>query len=179
MRVENLQRNEYSDIDNDKKSGPQRTLEELQQWSPHCPSDLYARLGERRRQNSGAKHRDQASDLIYISPPGLSAKRWRSGEWAYLSSSPTRLEVVPTHNFEHPAAHIQSFRHPRKDMSAHEKASSIIAHRIECQVRRRVTCVQVSESEYLASHSEKRATRSEEHTSELQSPDHLVCRLLL
>src|SRR5258708_28243952 len=26
---------------------------------------------------------------------------------------------------------------------------------------------------------EKRKTRSEEHTSELQSPDHLVCRLLL
>src|SRR5258708_31315061 len=25
----------------------------------------------------------------------------------------------------------------------------------------------------------RRATRSEEHTSELQSPDHLVCRLLL
>src|SRR5258708_21390999 len=27
--------------------------------------------------------------------------------------------------------------------------------------------------------SAKRSTRSEEHTSELQSPDHLVCRLLL
>src|SRR5258708_38808824 len=26
---------------------------------------------------------------------------------------------------------------------------------------------------------ERRGTRSEEHTSELQSPDHLVCRLLL
>src|SRR5258708_31737831 len=29
------------------------------------------------------------------------------------------------------------------------------------------------------SSSERLATRSEEHTSELQSPDHLVCRLLL
>src|SRR5258708_7988996 len=28
-------------------------------------------------------------------------------------------------------------------------------------------------------HISKRTTRSEEHTSELQSPDHLVCRLLL
>src|SRR5258708_25912022 len=28
-------------------------------------------------------------------------------------------------------------------------------------------------------HRAKRSTRSEEHTSELQSPDHLVCRLLL
>src|SRR5215216_6131512 len=30
-----------------------------------------------------------------------------------------------------------------------------------------------------ASRTGRRATRSEEHTSELQSPDHLVCRLLL
>src|SRR5258708_13322300 len=29
------------------------------------------------------------------------------------------------------------------------------------------------------SHRESAANRSEEHTSELQSPDHLVCRLLL
>src|SRR5947208_8260481 len=28
-------------------------------------------------------------------------------------------------------------------------------------------------------HDERQAARSEEHTSELQSPDHLVCRLLL
>src|SRR5258708_14150492 len=28
-------------------------------------------------------------------------------------------------------------------------------------------------------HAAQHATRSEEHTSELQSPDHLVCRLLL
>src|SRR5207244_5474822 len=32
---------------------------------------------------------------------------------------------------------------------------------------------------WLASISAKRGSRSEEHTSELQSPDHLVCRLLL
>src|SRR5258708_26992977 len=31
----------------------------------------------------------------------------------------------------------------------------------------------------LAAHGRVRAARSEEHTSELQSPDHLVCRLLL
>src|SRR5207244_10624033 len=31
----------------------------------------------------------------------------------------------------------------------------------------------------LASHTLENISRSEEHTSELQSPDHLVCRLLL
>src|SRR5947208_8803900 len=31
----------------------------------------------------------------------------------------------------------------------------------------------------LASSASPRSSRSEEHTSELQSPDHLVCRLLL
>src|SRR5207244_7750031 len=31
----------------------------------------------------------------------------------------------------------------------------------------------------LAPHAAARCDRSEEHTSELQSPDHLVCRLLL
>src|SRR5258708_18647140 len=31
----------------------------------------------------------------------------------------------------------------------------------------------------VAVHSDERLLRSEEHTSELQSPDHLVCRLLL
>src|SRR5258708_20137273 len=33
--------------------------------------------------------------------------------------------------------------------------------------------------EYLDSNSTPKSIRSEEHTSELQSPDHLVCRLLL
>src|SRR5207244_7348030 len=32
---------------------------------------------------------------------------------------------------------------------------------------------------HLAAHGPSRHRRSEEHTSELQSPDHLVCRLLL
>src|SRR5258708_19186347 len=36
------------------------------------------------------------------------------------------------------------------------------------------TCIRSCSSRMKAS-----ATRSEEHTSELQSPDHLVCRLLL
>src|SRR5207244_12753590 len=38
---------------------------------------------------------------------------------------------------------------------------------------RRITVSQLSADDRLAIH------RSEEHTSELQSPDHLVCRLLL
>src|SRR5258708_30650127 len=36
-----------------------------------------------------------------------------------------------------------------------------------------------SSSSTCASSTGRRAARSEEHTSELQSPDHLVCRLLL
>src|SRR5258708_31952085 len=35
------------------------------------------------------------------------------------------------------------------------------------------------EKEFIRRHRCVRCTRSEEHTSELQSPDHLVCRLLL
>src|SRR5258708_16516265 len=34
-------------------------------------------------------------------------------------------------------------------------------------------------TEILMAYGERQANRSEEHTSELQSPDHLVCRLLL
>src|SRR5258708_10423546 len=52
----------------------------------------------------------------------------------------------------------------------------------------RQPCASVAASERLADESNTRArparpqrrlVRSEEHTSELQSPDHLVCRLLL
>src|SRR5258708_19246444 len=38
---------------------------------------------------------------------------------------------------------------------------------------------QMTTSAILPSSSEPTCSRSEEHTSELQSPDHLVCRLLL
>src|SRR5258708_8473086 len=40
-----------------------------------------------------------------------------------------------------------------------------------CSPLVRSTCVRLMD--------QRRAARSEEHTSELQSPDHLVCRLLL
>src|SRR5258708_21831674 len=36
-----------------------------------------------------------------------------------------------------------------------------------------------SKRQRKSSRSDRRKSRSEEHTSELQSPDHLVCRLLL
>src|SRR5947208_8037351 len=47
------------------------------------------------------------------------------------------------------------------------------------RVSRRTSCAQVrSHAENKMADIEKRISRSEEHTSELQSPDHLVCRLL-
>src|SRR5258708_31646028 len=50
---------------------------------------------------------------------------------------------------------------------------SIILHSLSRPMRLRYTDSLLSECRLPAS------TRSEEHTSELQSPDHLVCRLLL
>src|SRR5258708_38318846 len=43
--------------------------------------------------------------------------------------------------------------------------------------QRRLGCDRVVDFDHLAR--DRRVDRSEEHTSELQSPDHLVCRLLL
>src|SRR5207244_10986604 len=43
----------------------------------------------------------------------------------------------------------------------------------------RADCRLASSSEAAPRTAVRRRTRSEEHTSELQSPDHLVCRLLL
>src|SRR5207244_12853160 len=52
---------------------------------------------------------------------------------------------------------------------AHDLLKLIQQHRLVLQAARRVD----------EQHVNLLATRSEEHTSELQSPDHLVCRLLL
>src|SRR5207244_12479081 len=56
-----------------------------------------------------------------------------------------------------------------------------------CQLERLCSCPTLLLSSYMRANSgggglrpaRTRSTRSEEHTSELQSPDHLVCRLLL
>src|SRR5207244_5576883 len=44
---------------------------------------------------------------------------------------------------------------------------------------RAAECVDAARIGFLVVTTARRETRSEEHTSELQSPDHLVCRLLL
>src|SRR5207244_12799605 len=44
---------------------------------------------------------------------------------------------------------------------------------------RPIDCVSTSIAVSTGEGSSSKAARSEEHTSELQSPDHLVCRLLL
>src|SRR5258708_19112791 len=55
-----------------------------------------------------------------------------------------------------------------------------LGSRVIDQARRRVLDgEQVATSEKIYSIFEPHTARSEEHTSELQSPDHLVCRLLL
>src|SRR5260363_319625 len=45
--------------------------------------------------------------------------------------------------------------------------------------QRGMKVLQLERGEYSGSKNVQGAIRSEEHTSELQSPDHLVCRLLL
>src|SRR5438552_8507477 len=47
------------------------------------------------------------------------------------------------------------------------------------QVHMQLGEVEQAESYFMCTCPSKMFTRSEEHTSELQSPDHLVCRLLL
>src|SRR5258708_28054217 len=42
-----------------------------------------------------------------------------------------------------------------------------------------LSCIAIIAAPISAAVSRRPTTRSEEHTSELQSPDHLVCRLLL
>src|SRR5947208_11512772 len=43
----------------------------------------------------------------------------------------------------------------------------------------RASASRTKPTQYASAGAEARISRSEEHTSELQSPDHLVCRLLL
>src|SRR5207244_4923280 len=81
-------------------------------------------------------------------------------------------------------------------LSLHDALPIFSFHRVECACRRRpqgrhrrnstLTAVPVVRSTRQSESSASRALtlprasyRSEEHTSELQSPDHLVCRLLL
>src|SRR5258708_14876905 len=60
-------------------------------------------------------------------------------------------------------------REPRRDAKLeHRFAEAFKTHRADGVV-----------ADESVDHKRHRATRSEEHTSELQSPDHLVCRLLL
>ena len=73
----------------------------------------------------------------------------RRREVAYLATSPTRFEIEPMHNSERLVAHIQSFRHPQRDIAAHGKESSTAANPRESQTHHGVTRVQVPEREHL------------------------------
>src|SRR5947208_6261798 len=65
-------------------------------------------------------------------------------------------------------------------LSLHD-ALPILVDEVQVRLRLgRVLAARLLEDElFLLAHVLRRAARSEEHTSELQSPDHLVCRLLL
>src|SRR5258708_32001033 len=68
----------------------------------------------------------------------------------------------------------QSFPNPRLTQASHPKRqTSISIHELLYPL------LVAYDSVVLEADVELGATRSEEHTSELQSPDHLVCRLLL
>ena len=53
------------------------------------------------------------------------------------------------HNFERRVAHVQSFRHPQRDIAALGKESSTVANPRGSQTHHVVTCVQVPEREHL------------------------------
>src|SRR5205814_9517227 len=99
---------------------------------------------------------------MHVSPP----RRCMS---VLFSNDPATTEIYPLSL--HDALPIWSQRAPWKPACACGRRSS-------CACRRRCTaaCCRTTSS---SSPREPRATRSEEHTSELQSLRHLVCRLLL
>src|SRR5207244_13357177 len=98
--------------------------------------------------------------------------------------SPLHLSLFQAHL---PPRHLHSFptrtlfRSPRcRGAIAHRHRPAAIAHRQRgVAVPRRVQGELTRDSDEYPLRREHRDTRSEEHTSELQSPDHLVCRLLL
>src|SRR5438552_15006652 len=63
-------------------------------------------------------------------------------------------------------------RPPRSTLFPTRRSSDLLTK----SSRRKKDCVRFSS---VRGRRRKRTSRSEEHTSELQSPDHLVCRLLL
>src|SRR5258708_32179372 len=92
-----------------------------------------------------------------------SASRWWSTSRLLHSSSFFFNDTATTEIYTlslHDALPIYQFTYAREDHRSRVLASGLVAMRT-----------------YYATRPEAR--RSEEHTSELQSPDHLVCRLLL
>src|SRR5258708_23626491 len=72
------------------------------------------------------------------------------------------------------------FRSSRKNLSVAKKSSMKNSEKIMNLIKNMSTSLQSTESsqEKILKFGQD-VIRSEEHTSELQSPDHLVCRLLL
>src|SRR5207244_11267301 len=97
----------------------------------------------------------------------------------------------PSTHSNHPLSHTTLFRSPGADWLASSSGCRHQAYRIGdriygLQFHLEVTpqmisqwCVEDANCGDIREVAEPIDPRSEEHTSELQSPDHLVCRLLL
>src|SRR5207244_9558716 len=97
----------------------------------------------------------------------------------FTPSSPPTTYTLSLHD----ALPIYFLRMAQPDLSARLK--ELVDSRVALETKLQNETSELSDSrsqqydDQYAALQKKLASRSEEHTSELQSPDHLVCRLLL
>src|SRR5207244_13570912 len=94
----------------------------------------------------------------------------------FNGTSPTQIYPLSLHDALPISSHRREWFHPSDARTAREPASA----GGRCDVSQRGARVWLGRRRSRAHRQPTTALqRSEEHTSELQSPDHLVCRLLL
>src|SRR5574344_922958 len=95
------------------------------------------------------------------------------------------LEVAHDVHVEHIDRQVVLLAHCSGGKVHHLQSASVnlivcdVAELCCCRVFLRVGCIYTIHTGSLKHHVGLNLDRSEEHTSELQSPDHLVCRLLV
>src|SRR5258708_18546371 len=70
-------------------------------------------------------------------------------------------------------------RPPRSTLFPYTTLFRSCGDRLTCLALRKTNADRQTRQDFLSARFSSNCGRSEEHTSELQSPDHLVCRLLL
>src|SRR5207244_6231922 len=121
-------------------------------------------------------------------PTPIAPQRTSLSKCSSLSSSFSRLLIFRGQQFfqrSKPSAAESRWQHRQEVLRSRPGIEVAIQHRLHFTVRRLPTEAGKEPTNYNESETLRlfpcfggQATRSEEHTSELQSPDHLVCRLL-